>query len=34
MPHFLGLGAQKSGTTWLWENLSLQPGISFPGGEA
>jgi LPS sulfotransferase NodH len=31
--HFLGLGAQKCGSTWLCHNLSLHPRISFPGGK-
>lgn len=26
-PDFLGIGAQKAGTTWLWENLKQQPKI-------
>ncbi len=29
-PHFLGIGAQRAGTTWLYANLSLQPGIWMP----
>lgn len=29
-PHFLCIGAQKAGTTWLHHNLSLQPGIWLP----
>lgn len=29
-PDFLGIGAQKSGTTWLYENLKRHPGIGFP----
>ncbi|MBU3682909.1 MAG: sulfotransferase domain-containing protein [Phycisphaerales bacterium] len=33
MLHFLGIGAQKAGTTWLWEMLRQHPGISFPGGK-
>lgn len=33
MLHFVCIGAQKSGTTWLYENLSLHPGVSFPGGK-
>jgi hypothetical protein len=33
MRHFLSLGAQKSGTAWLYENLSPHPGISFPAGK-
>jgi hypothetical protein len=30
---FLGIGAQKAGTTWLYENLARHPGIAFPGGK-
>lgn len=30
---FLGIGAQKSGTTWLREHLALHPEISFPAGK-
>lgn len=26
-PDFLGIGAQKSGTTWLWENLDQHPEV-------
>jgi hypothetical protein len=29
-PHFLGIGAQRAGTTWLYANLSAQPGIWMP----
>jgi hypothetical protein len=29
-PHFLCIGAQKAGTTWLHQNLSRQPGIWLP----
>lgn len=29
-PHFLGIGAQKAGTTWLWANLSTHPDIWMP----
>lgn len=32
-PSFLCIGAQKSGTTWLYDKLSLHPDISFPGGK-
>ncbi|MDG3439836.1 sulfotransferase domain-containing protein [Nitrospirillum amazonense] len=32
-PDFLGIGAQKSGTTWIYENLSLHPKVSFPAGK-
>lgn len=30
---FVGIGAQKCGTTWLHENLSQHPQIRFPGGK-
>jgi len=30
---FLGIGAQKCGTSWLYENLSRHPDISFPAGK-
>ena len=33
MLNFLGIGAQKSGTTWLYHTLSRHPEISFPGGK-
>lgn len=29
-PHFLCIGAQKAGTTWLYQNLKLHPQIWFP----
>ncbi len=29
-PDFLGIGAQKSGTTWLWQQLRLHPQLFFP----
>jgi hypothetical protein len=29
-PRFLGIGAQRAGTTWLYANLSVQPGIWMP----
>ena len=29
-PHFLGIGAQKAGTTWLWANLRSHPDIWMP----
>lgn len=29
-PHFLGIGAQKAGTTWLYENLRRHPGVWMP----
>src|SRR5665647_1032714 len=31
--NFLGIGAQKCGTTWLYETLSRHPKIAFPGGK-
>lgn len=33
MLNFLGIGAQKCGTTWLYEQLRRHPGISFPAGK-
>ena len=30
LPDFLGIGAQKAGTTWLWENLRRHPEIFLP----
>jgi hypothetical protein len=30
LPDFLGIGAQKAGTTWLWENLRRHPGVFVP----
>jgi hypothetical protein len=30
LPDFLGIGAQKAGTTWLWENLRRHPEIFVP----
>jgi hypothetical protein len=33
MLNFLGIGAQKSGTSWLCKALSGHPKISFPGGK-
>src|SRR5258706_3186219 len=33
MLDFLGIGAQKAGTTWLHEALSLHPALRFPGGK-
>lgn len=30
LPHFLGIGAQKSGTTWLHENLVRHPELYLP----
>lgn len=31
--HFLGIGAQKAGTTWLYERLRGHPRLSFPAGK-
>ncbi len=33
MLNFLGIGAQKAGTTWLHDKLSQHPAVSFPGGK-
>ncbi|MAS41443.1 MAG: hypothetical protein CMK33_07000 [Porticoccaceae bacterium] len=33
MLSFLGIGAQKAGTTWLYEQLAAHPQIGFPGGK-
>lgn len=33
MIDFLGIGAQKAGTTWLYEWLSRHPAITFPAGK-
>lgn len=33
MLHFLGIGAQKAGTTWLYAQLAKHPEVSFPGGK-
>ena len=33
MLNFLGIGAQKSGTTWLYDKLSQHPAVSFPAGK-
>ncbi len=33
MLDFLGIGAQKTGTTWLYEMLRQHPQLSFPGGK-
>lgn len=30
VPHFIGIGAQKAGTTWLYEMLSQNPGVWLP----
>jgi Sulfotransferase family len=29
-PDFIGIGAEKAGTTWLWEQLVTHPNIAFP----
>ena len=29
-PHFMIIGAQKAGTTWLWDKLKRHPGTSLP----
>jgi len=33
MLDFLGIGAQKAGTTWIYENLAKHPDIIFPNGK-
>jgi hypothetical protein len=33
MIDFVGIGAQKAGTTWLYEHLRRHPTISFPAGK-
>jgi hypothetical protein len=33
MIDFLGIGAQKCGTTWLYHNLDRHPQITFPAGK-
>ncbi len=33
MLNFLGIGAQKAGTTWLYDQLSSHPDIGFPAGK-
>ena len=33
MIDFLGIGAQKAGTTWIYRHLSRHPQISFPAGK-
>ena len=32
-PDFLGIGAQKAGTTWLYENLRCHEGAYLPGSK-
>lgn len=33
MIHFVGIGAQKAGTTWFYEQLRKHPDIRFPAGK-
>ena len=33
MLNFLGIGAQKCGTTWLYDSLAMHPHIRFPAGK-
>ena len=33
VPDFLGIGAQKAGTSWLCEMLRVHPQVAFPGGK-
>jgi hypothetical protein len=33
MIDFLGIGAQKAGTTWIYQHLSRHPQIGFPAGK-
>jgi hypothetical protein len=33
MINFLGIGAQKAGTSWLYEKMKLHPDIAFPAGK-
>jgi len=33
MLDFIGIGAQKAGTTWLYANLKKHPELSFPAGK-
>lgn len=33
MLHFLGIGAQKAGTTWLYKQLASHPQVRFPAGK-
>jgi hypothetical protein len=30
LPDFIGIGAQKAGTTWLGHNLQLHPDVWMP----
>ena len=32
-PDFMGIGAQKAGTTWVFSRLQRHPGVAFPGGK-
>jgi hypothetical protein len=34
MTDFVGTGAQKCGTTWVYESLAQHPQVGFPAGEA
>jgi len=31
LPHFLGIGVQKAGTSWLWKMLTFHPRLHLPG---
>jgi len=33
LPDFLGLGAQKAGSSWLWANLRCHPDLYLPAGK-
>ena len=33
LPDFLGIGAQKAGTTWLFKMLNFHPQVAFPAGK-
>lgn len=33
MLNFMGIGAQKSGTTWIYKHLKDHPEVGFPGGK-
>lgn len=32
-PDFVGIGAQKAGTTWVFSRLQQHPGVAFPAGK-
>lgn len=32
-PDFIGIGAQKAGTTWVFSRLRQHPGVAFPAGK-